>query len=165
MIAIQVQAVRVGDKTTLIFTRVLDELSRGAVDEDEEAESAPTDRKYWLDKGSKTTVEMADRFAEMARDFDAKLQLKYNKFYIGFETDGVPFNFAIFRPRRTSLIAEFRIPQSDAVQAKLEEAEFDLLEYDTRFNNYRIRLKPKELDARKDALMELMALAYEQRSQ
>jgi hypothetical protein len=40
------QALKVGDYTTVVFTRVMDELSRGVVDEDEDAEAAPADRSY-----------------------------------------------------------------------------------------------------------------------
>src|SRR5271156_4090202 len=46
-IAVQMQAVKVGDAVTLIFTKVMDELVRGLVDEDEDAEATPTDRAYW----------------------------------------------------------------------------------------------------------------------
>jgi len=44
LIALQMQALKVGEHMTLIFTKVMDELSRGLVDEDEDAEAAPTDR-------------------------------------------------------------------------------------------------------------------------
>lgn len=43
IIAIQMQAFAIGEHVTLLFTTVLDELVRGAVDEDEDAEAAPTD--------------------------------------------------------------------------------------------------------------------------
>src|SRR3989440_741973 len=39
LIALQMQALKVGDQSTLLFTKVMDELSRGLVDEDEEAEA------------------------------------------------------------------------------------------------------------------------------
>lgn len=45
--AIQMQAYEVGEHITLVFTKVLDEMQRGLVDEDEDAISAPTDRAYW----------------------------------------------------------------------------------------------------------------------
>jgi len=47
LIAIQMQALRIGENETLVFTTVMDEMSRGLVDEDEDAEAAPTDRAYW----------------------------------------------------------------------------------------------------------------------
>ncbi len=40
------QALRVAGKLTLVFTKVMNELSRGVVDEDEEAEAFPADRAY-----------------------------------------------------------------------------------------------------------------------
>src|SRR4051794_33369238 len=42
LIALQMQALRIGEHLTLIFTKVMDEMSRGLVDEDEDAEAAPT---------------------------------------------------------------------------------------------------------------------------
>ena len=42
LIALQMQALKVGDNITLIFSTVMDEFSRGRVDEDKDAESAPT---------------------------------------------------------------------------------------------------------------------------
>ena len=42
LIALQMQALKVGDNITLIFSTVMDEFSCGRVDEDEDAESAPT---------------------------------------------------------------------------------------------------------------------------
>ena len=53
LIAIQMRAYGVGDQTTLIFTTVMDELTRGRVDEDEDAEAAPTDRAYGKVKAAK----------------------------------------------------------------------------------------------------------------
>jgi hypothetical protein len=55
LIAVQMQALTVGSAFTLVFTKVLDEMIRGLVDEDEEA--APTDRAYWEQKGSRDTVQ------------------------------------------------------------------------------------------------------------
>ena len=93
LIALQMQALKVGDHTTLVFTTVMDELTQGMVDEDEDedAEAAPTDRAYWEQKvGTKETVAMADQALEIARTFDPSLELKYNKFYIGLARNGQP---------------------------------------------------------------------------
>ena len=56
LIAIQMQCFNVGGNMTLVFTKVMDELTRGNVDEDEDAEAAPTDRAYWEKNATKTTV-------------------------------------------------------------------------------------------------------------
>jgi len=71
LIALQMQALKVGEHTTLIFTKVMDELTRGLVDEDEDAEAAPTDRAYWERKYTKATVQLADD------EIDPSLDLKW----------------------------------------------------------------------------------------
>jgi hypothetical protein len=60
LIAIQMSALKIGEQVTLAFTTVMDELSRGYTDEDEDAASAPTDRAYWERRATKGTVALAD---------------------------------------------------------------------------------------------------------
>src|SRR5262249_30314017 len=91
LIALQMQALKVGDHTTVVFTKVMDELTRGLVDEDEDAEAAPTDRAYWENRGTKATIQLADELLGIAREIDPSLELKYNKFYIGLSKQGQPF--------------------------------------------------------------------------
>ena len=106
LIAIQMQALRMGDSVTLVFTKVLDELDRGYIDEDEDAESAPTDRSYWEKRGSRATVALADQMMNDIKSLDPNLELKYNKFYIGLSKDGQPYNFVTFRPKKSFLTFE-----------------------------------------------------------
>ena len=58
LVAIQMQALKVDERVALVFTHVIDELTRGVVEEDEEAEA--TDRSYWEQRGTKATVGIAD---------------------------------------------------------------------------------------------------------
>jgi hypothetical protein len=132
LIALQMQALKVGTHTTLVFTKVMDELSRGMVDEDEDAEAAPTDRAYWEKRGTKATVQLADELLAIAREIDPSLELKYNKFYIGFSKEGQPFNFAIFRPRKSTINFEFKLPKAEEIDAKVDQAGIEALEYATR---------------------------------
>jgi len=88
LIAIQMQALNVGDHLTLVFTTVMDEFSRGLVDEDEDAAAAPADREYWEKKAPKATLAMTDELFAIVRGFDPNLELKYNKFYIGLSKNG-----------------------------------------------------------------------------
>src|SRR5687767_8469806 len=103
LIAIQMQALQIGENITLVCTTVVDELVRGRVDEDEDAEAAPTDRAYWEERATKATVALADDLLQVVRQFDPSLELKYNKFYIGLSRDGQPFNFVQFRPKKNQL--------------------------------------------------------------
>ncbi len=164
LIAIQMQALMVGNNMTLIFTKVMDELSRGLVDEDEDAEAAPTDRAYWEKRATKATVALADQMLELLRGFDPTLNLKYNKFYIGLEKDGQPYNFVTFRPKKNKLNFELKLPKTDELDARIDEADLDTLEYNKRSGLYRLRLTKDDIKSKSDVLRELSQLSYERRA-
>lgn len=164
LVAIQMQALRIGEHVTLVFTTVMDELSRGLVDEDEDAAAAPTDRAYWEKRASKVTVGLADDLLKVVKEFDPTLELKYNKFYIGLSRDGQPFNFLEFKPQKNVLKLELALPQTDDIDAKIDGAGFDAMDYDNQWRHYRVRLTKPEISSKADALRELMKLAYERRS-
>jgi hypothetical protein len=113
LIAIQMRALRIGDVLTLDFTTVVDELTRGLVDEDEDAQSAPADRAYWEAKANKETVALADELLTFAQASDPTLGLNYTKFYIGLQRNGQVCNFATFRPRKTRLVLGVRLPETE----------------------------------------------------
>ena len=75
IIAIQMQALTVGDSLTLVFTKVMDELSRGLVDDDEDAVAAPTDRAYWEQRATRNTVCIADNILELLHSFPIRLSI------------------------------------------------------------------------------------------
>ncbi len=164
IIAIQMQALRVGGSQTLLFTRVLDEFARGLVDEDEDAEAAPTDRAYWEKRGSRPTVLLADRMLEILRSFDSSLNLKYNKFYIGLEKDGQPYNFIVFKPKKKHLNCEISLREGDDLDARIDDAGLDTLEYDRRYNRYRLRLTKCDIETKSDHLRDLLRLAHDRRA-
>jgi hypothetical protein len=165
LVALQMQALRVGEALTLVFTTVLDELNRGLVDEDEEAEAAPTDRLYWEERASTSTVALADELLSLAKQFDPTLSLTYNKFYIGISKDGRPYNFCAFEPRKRHINLELRLPKSEELDAKIEEAGLDALGYSTYGRSYRLRLTPEDVRKKQDSLRELIQLAYNFRAE
>lgn len=164
LIAIQMQALRIGENIALIFTTVMDEMSRGLVDEDEDAAAAPTDRAYWEKRASKSSMALADELLQVVKEFDPSLELKYNKFYIGLSREGQPFNFVEFKPQKNLLKLELALPQTDDLDAKIDEGGFDAMDYDKRWRHYRLRLTKPDLTTKADVLRELMKLAYERRA-
>ncbi len=164
LIALQIHALKVGNHTTLVFTKVMDELSRGVVDEDEDAEAAPTDRAYWEKRGAKATVQLADELLAIAREIDPSLELKYNKYYIGLSKAGQAFNFLAFRPRRSTINVEVKLPRTDEIDTKIDQAGIETLEYATRWGAYRVSLHKNDIAKNRDLLKELMQLAYQNRS-
>ncbi len=160
LMAIQMNALRRGNEIGLVFTTVVDQMSLGLVDEDEEVQEA-TDRAYWENRGSRKTVAMADQLLEIARRFEPSLELKYNKFYIGLAKHGQPSNFIKFRPKKGFIRFEPRLKSSPETQKRLENAGLDVMDYDTRWGRYRIRLQPGEIEKSGEVLTEVVKEAYE----
>lgn len=163
LMAIQMSALKRGDEVGLVFTTVVDQMSLGLVDEDEVQET--TDRAYWENRGSRKTVAMADQLLEIAKQFDASLELKYNKFYIRLAKHGQPSNFIIFRPKKGFIRFEPRLKNSPDIQERLENAGLDVMDYDTRRGRYRIRLQPGEIEKNKEVLTQVIKEAYETSSE
>jgi len=157
LIAIQMRAVQLGDSVSLLFTTVLDELRRGL---DEEDEREATDRAYWEGRGSKATLAMADELLSILRSLDPKLELKYNKFYIGLARDGQPNNFVIFRPKKNAIRIEVRLPKDEATESRLQEAGLDVMDYDQTWGRCRVRLPQGEVKKHAEVLKQVFQEAY-----
>ncbi len=160
LIAIQMNALKFGHQITLAFTTVLDELSLGLDNEDEEVQ-AVTDRAYWENRGTSETVRMADGLLMFIKNFDPGFELKYNKFYIGLAKDGQPNNFISFRPKKKHLNISVRLKQSDEIQNDLEQAGLDLMDYQKRWGQYRIRLSKSDISEHHELLTRIFRMAYE----
>lgn len=162
LIAIQMNAYRVGDNLLLTFTTVLDEMSLGFVEEDEDVQE-PTNRAYWVQKrGTKETVAMADELLKIVNSFDGHFEPNYTKYYIGLAQQGKTNNFVRFRPQKNALRLDVRLPRQDERTEQLEAEGLDLMSYDRRGGRYRIRLSKGDIDQHRDALRELLREAYEQ---
>ncbi|TCT11249.1 hypothetical protein EDC22_1041 [Tepidamorphus gemmatus] len=92
------------------------------------------------------------------------MELKYNKFYIGLARNRQPYNFVTFRPKKGHMTLELKLKQSDEIDAKINGAGLDTLEYSKRWGLYRIRLGTGDVENHKDAIEELMRLAYDYRN-
>jgi predicted transport protein len=159
LVAIQMKAIKLGDTVSLVFTKVLDQMTLGLVDEDEEQEA--TDRHYWETKrATKVTVAMADKLLDLVHDFDPDVQLNYVKHYIGVQKDGRSNNFVTFRPQKNSLRLGIRLPKSDETEKLIEDAGLDVINY-SRWGVYQIRLAKSEIGAHKELLRDLMKQAYD----
>jgi len=160
LVAIQLNAIKVGENISLVCTTVLNEMSLGLVDEDEESYEQ-ADRTYWEQRGSKETVAMADSLLEIIHTFAPELALKYNKFYIGLAENEQPNNFAIFRPQKKNILRlEVRLSRSDEIETKLENLGLDVMDYDQKWRRYRIRLTREDIKKHSDFLTGFLSASY-----
>lgn len=159
LVAIQVSAVEIGDAVTLLFTTVLDLMPLGTEEEDEPDE--PRDRSYWEKKATPETLALTDRILNIVREVEPTAVLKYNKNYIGIARAGVVSNFVSFRPRKKHVIGEFKIPRSEEVDSRVEEAGIEVLAYHARWGSFRVALTDEDVTENADLLRDLVKLAHE----
>jgi predicted transport protein len=164
IIALQMTAVEQPDGIGIFFTKILDTMQRGFVDEDEET-SLPADRSYWQERGSTKTLNMADEILKMCSGFTPNIELNYNKAYIGFKVDGSSFNFASCKPRKTNLLLTLKLLESAEINTELEAKGIDFLDYDKRWKQIRIRLSPVDLEKNADFIQGLLKKAFDSKNQ
>jgi hypothetical protein len=162
LIALKMQAIVVDNKVGLIFTKVLDELRLGLVDEDEEVQE-PTDRGYWEAKGSAKTLRLADTLLGLIQTFAPGYELKYNKYYIGLSKDGQPNNFCAFKPQKGVVRLQIKLDRSDITEKRLEDAGLEVQQYEPRFKHYPVRLSAEDIEKGKPLLIALMKEAFDAR--
>jgi len=161
LIAIQITAYRNGEEYFLTFNTVLDEMSLGLVEEDEEV-SAIADRHYWENiKGTPKTVKIVDEVLTIITDIIPGYELKYNKFYIGLAQNGSTDNFIIFRAKKSFMRMEIRLDHSDELERKIEEKGLDLMDYEKRAGRYRIKLSMNDIKKHREFIAKLIRKAKE----
>ncbi len=71
LVAVQLRALQIGSVLTLSCTKVLDQATLGAADEDDEADQS-TDRMYWEQKASKASVALADQLLQIVHEVEQR---------------------------------------------------------------------------------------------
>ena len=164
IMALQLTAVETPEGVGILFTRVLDTVKLGLLDEDE-AVSETTDRNYWeKTKTSSEQLALADQIFEICRSFAPNLTQSYKKNYIGFRLNNHAFNFALCKPRAQSMRLEISLPQSDELDSEITAKGLELLAYNRHFGKYKISLKPADIQNHRDYLKTLLKRAYDNRS-
>ena len=160
LLAIQMQAIQVGEQIGLVFTKVLDQLDRGPEDEEDVATEV-TDRSYWERRASAKMLGLADTLFAELKKIDSRLEPRYTKFYVGTGRDGLPRNFVIFRPKKGFL--ELKLDRSIDTDQRLESAGLESFDYLDRWKQYRLKLGERDVRQHLELLRELMKIAHDRR--
>jgi len=158
IMAYQLQAYKLEDNISLVFTKVLDLTRIGYPEDDGKYEIA--DKSYWEKRASKKMMELTEKLAEKVLNLDSKLSLKYNKFYIGLTYEGVANNFVSLKPKKEWVWVGIRLDKSDEIDSKLNEIGYDSTEYDMKWGKYWIRITDHDGEEQLNYLYELFKTAY-----
>ena len=154
LIALQMNAVQNGDEITLNFVKVLD---RNDIQNDDENEVDPADRKYW--EGQSNILKFMDAIFSEVSDIIPGYELKYTKFYVGIARDGVASNFIKFRPKKKHMYLFIRLPETEETNIMLDQGKLDY-DYTGRERAYRIKITQiKEFEENKERIRELVQRA------
>ncbi|NNE80839.1 MAG: hypothetical protein HKN18_11275 [Silicimonas sp.] len=165
IIAIQTSAIETPDGIGLIFNKVHDTVDAffGYPESDEPELS--TDRAYWESRGSLETIEMADSIIEMINEFIPSATLNYNKHYIGIKIGGKSVNFVILRPQKNEIRFEPKLPRTEELDSELENEGLNVMDYDSRYQAYKIKLRETDIVEHREFLHKLLRSAFELRDQ
>ena len=150
LIALQMQATKIGDDIQLSFVKVLDRLTLGT---DDEEENEPTDRNYWEKKSN--VLKYADHIFKDVSQYAPGFELKYNKFYIGLTKNGSTSNFISFRPKKKFIYLNTKCENAEKRKDELDNSSLDW-SYAPRNRAYRIKIDKLEDYKDNKELIELL---------
>lgn len=163
IIALQLNAMAVGDKIILNFTRVLDAITPG-IDDDPPNDATPTDRPYWQTRGSAMSMAVVDRLVSLINsNINPDLKPNYNKFYIGLLQGNRPNNFVSFTPRKKSCLVSIRLEDVEDYRAKLKaDGALEPLLGNSEGPRLRFHLTEDQVKEQESLLLELLKKSYEE---
>lgn len=165
MIAIQLDALQVGDHLLLNFVQVLDltELRADDVEEEEEAGGEPVDRAYWDARAGKALMDECDALVALVRKHArSPIEPNYVRRYVGLLSNGVARNALDLSPKPTKgyVIVRIRVSEAAAWKARFEEAGVPV--QSKRKNRFQLKLTPNDLAAHGPLIDEAVAAAVEE---
>lgn len=161
MMAIQLNAISIGDNVLLNFTKVLDEVVLGEED-DAPADDVVTDRSYWESKSSKEMLALTDECVRIVQEIEPQLVATFRKYYVGLADRIRPNNFVVFRPKKKILQVEIRIVNYDQWKVRLEEIGVEVLLSGKKYGRLTFNMSKEDIKTNRELLRELFAEAYKE---
>lgn len=155
MIAIQLNALLVDAKLSINFVKVLD-----IMEEADEVEDEPADRKYWESRASLQSLEIMDKVISLISDKPEDVRIKYNRGRVSVGTSGRYFSF--FYPRKGSHIPIHIRPGADVRDEFIDSFKDKGVDCNAlRANSLKLVLTMKEFTDNKDMIKKLLNISEE----
>lgn len=161
LIAIQMKAYKFDDKVALVFTKVLDEMTLGIEeDEENEIEQITVNRDFWVQKkASNETVQIAEKVLGLINEISPAHELRYTKVNIRLTKDGQILPYVTVKPRKKKhIVLTLRTIKADEIDKIIEDNDLDDMGYMAKGTKYRIRISNEDVTTKKDALKQLIML-------
>lgn len=161
LIAIQVKALKVEGKVSLFFTKVLDEVEPGYI-EDESTKEPERDRAFWENKASPETLKLVDDLHKDVLEIAQGYSLKYNRHYIGLHKDLRAHNFILFKPNKSNVNLALKCQIPEEMKEHLESLGIDVFKYNIHWKEHIVSLTPLNVETKKKEIVKLIQYAFNQ---
>ena len=164
MVAIQLDALQVGEQVLLNFVQVLDLTDLRSDDTDDEDTGGGTvERAFWDNKAGSVLMKMCDEILALVNAHAQGVQeFNYLRGYMGMRSNGVVRNLIYFSPKRTKNLANlgFRCNGAEDWKTKFEEAGIPV--QSKHKNRFRIKLTPDDFVSHRDLIDSAIEAAVEE---
>jgi len=163
LIAIQLDALRVGDHLVLDFVQVLDQMELRVDDTEDDSGGGEVDRAYWNQKAGPQLMKLCDEVLTMINSVASVTQeLNYLRGYIGLSSNGVVRNFIYLSPKPTKHFAHVSFSNSNADQWKEQFEEAGVPVTSKRKGRFRISVTPDEFAQHKELIQKAIEQTVKQ---
>ncbi len=158
LIALQLDALRVGEQLVLDFVRVLDQTELRIDDTDIDSGGGEVDRSYWNQKAGPELMKVCDEVLAMINEAGSVAQeLNYLRGYIGLRSSGVVRNFIHFSPKPTKKFTHILLSNSNVDHWKGRFEEAGLAAASKGNSRLRLSVSPAEFAEHKELIKEAVA--------
>lgn len=158
IIAIQMKSVQVGDKVSLIFTKVIN-LAPLASEIDDTESYVKVDRKYWENKSTGKTLSITDKLLSYIQNKVPGYELNYVKPYIGLSKGGIVNNAIYFKPKKEWVKLLAKAEQNEEIDTLIERLGIEW-RYNSKRGRYILTILPSHVDLIKELIEKLAESAY-----
>ena len=159
LIAIKMSGITVGDRRSIIFTKILDYTPLTV--EDEESGIQETDRSDWEKKTSVATMRLVDLIVTLAKKVNPKIGPRYKKGSIPLKIGSEFWRFLTIWPKKTLVKLSVPVPRSEDLEVRLNDASLDFDTYDELRKRYVLTLTANDLPKQEALIQELISKAYQ----
>jgi hypothetical protein len=163
LMALQLDALRVGDKLLLNFSRVLDQTELRIDDTDDDGGGPAADRAYWEKKAGGPLMKLCDSILAIINEHaTTKCDLNYLRGSIGLQSKGVVNNFIYMSPKPTKQFTHvtFRIGDTTPWLPRFEEAGIPVAS--KRKGRFRISVSPAQFAENRPLMTETITAAVKE---
>ena len=160
IIALQMKAVKVGDKISLIFSKVIN-LAPIVSEIDDTDSYAKVDRKYWETKSCVRSLNMTDTLLSYIQKKAVGYELNYVKPYIGLAKGGIVNNFMYFKPKKEWVRLLVKTEQLESIDNLIDQLGIEW-RYNAKRNRYILTILPSDMENIEDLILTLTEAAYKE---